>query len=216
MTTNLLKVTYGNENGNRSSARVHVIAHSPDGGERHIAHLTQGRVMQKTYPARAHHPPEEGGKWTEATYEVAEGAVFKVTVWRKPSFGLPTTAAFFLRSRATAPLWEARIPLLTNPDSALDVAVVSGRFDTLSLEEAEGLGCRVKPLFRPQFDADEVAEACSFVEIEKAVLAKAAVRATTYVTAEGKKEVRLEKRKLRRITLGRTKGNGNGGGNCNL
>lgn len=119
---------------------------------------------------------EVGGSMTAQSFIVAEGEILKFFVNRRPGAGkLPLTACQFIRVRETAALRCIEAKLLTDPKVTQPFAMIRGRFDLLTLEEAVALGVTVNPGFMRQFHPAN-AGACMTVALMQPEAAKAEVQ----------------------------------------
>lgn len=196
-----LTVTYGAENGSRSEAKLTPIVHPTNGGDGvHIASLPLVGPL-RTFAARSGLSTEEGGKWSQGTYSLEEGTIIRLTFWRKPSFGLPVNSSMLIRMRATGPFHKVACRFLNNPDSVLPVGNVSGRFDIITLADAQGMGAMIPGYLKRQFTDTEQQEAFTITVEEKEIAPKANVASVVYRNEEGQEEVRLVRKQVRRIRV---------------
>lgn len=96
----------------------------------------------------------ELGKWRSESFEVAEGSILKV-VGNRTAKGwgdAPRRLQKLIRVRAAAPLYKVSMHLSQLPGrGTLADANVYGRFDVITMEEAEIYGCRINPRFKHLF-----------------------------------------------------------------
>lgn len=161
----MLNITTGNCNYPTGSSKVHVFVvptRQFPGKEANIGMLFKEvqpafsairRINSTIVPAAPALAPTDAGKWTQSTYDVPEGLVLKV-------FGMTTSQGMqmrrmgnvLIRMRTGGALNRLAAVLAQHPKATLTRATIEGRFDILSLEQAEGLGVRVPPQYRMHFE----------------------------------------------------------------
>jgi len=73
------------------------------------------------------------GFWSDVDYSMPEGSIVKIFVSKRSGFGSPAQlGAIFIKMRKTAAYNKICIDSLRRPNSAIQEAVFSGRFDIIS------------------------------------------------------------------------------------
>lgn len=156
----LLHLTAGKENHRDKSAQIQAFLHV-EGKECPVfvaPRKTDGPLHDKvtqigTPQHRAARPgisTDIGGAWVTCNYEIADNTLIKLTVAKS----LPNNrrnCMLFILMRDNAPLNRITIPLRLNRFSVIDEAVIEGRFDVLTLEQAKQRGASVIPAFERMF-----------------------------------------------------------------
>jgi len=113
------------------------------------------KASMNRFPSRTNIKPVIGGEFWQSSFLLAEGEIIKIfatsTVgdnWLAPK----KTASIFLRMRAEAALTRIKIGVPHGvPDSATPDWYALGRFDVLSVDEADELGVAILENARSQF-----------------------------------------------------------------
>ncbi len=202
----IITTTTGNENFQTSYTKSYLFwipcRAEPEGKEIHLTYAAKGGLhgiekvgnMEATPAAPGYR--DEFGKWYRCTYEVPEGTVLKLFAMRKvaeQTAGRHQTAALLLHVRENAPMYRIGVRLTGNPRASFSNVYTEGRFDVLTLDEAESLGVRVLPSRRRQFQ--HVETLITLEEMSPAHEAAPVVQETT-VTLPGEAPVVI--RKVRR------------------
>lgn len=175
----LLNVMTGEETFPNASAKVHVFwtpQHNRRGKETHIGNASKEPTTGVSiiqHPRAMSAAPgylDELGKWTTATYDVPEGTLLKVFMQRSSGFGtMIVRANMFIQMRERAALRQVRARLTGDSRAQFQSAVIAGRFDVLSLDEAAALGAAVPPHFRRHFEQGMVDRACELQIMEEEI-----------------------------------------------
>ena len=100
-------------------------------------------------PSLANMPQERGGSLATAHYEIADGVILKVCSKRRLGWNSTLrSSVVFLRMRETAAYQSVKFHPARSNALAMDTLGVQGRFDIITLEEAEAFGARVNPATR--------------------------------------------------------------------
>jgi hypothetical protein len=196
----LINVTTGQENQSSGSAQVSVW-HTPRlPQQRHLkeAYLSgcaknvEYRDIATSFGAPAFMqavtgiPEEIGGRWVTQSYQIAEGEILKIFATRKGGYGQHKyTGNLLIGIREQAPLMRVRIPLLSTPKSTRGVADITGRFDILTLPEAQARGVYVPPQFAHLFEPESTEFLFETTELEPAVAPKKEVTVQVVTNTEG-------------------------------
>lgn len=156
----LISTTCGFENFETGSAKSYVFVVPTTEFKLKEAHI--GIVAKSGGPVRLAGSPEhypaapgmrdETGRWTRANYEVPEGLVLKVFMQRNGHFGsMRVMASQLLRMRNNAAYRKVGTILTGNPHAQFSRVWIEGRFDLLSVADAEQYGVLIPPHFRTGF-----------------------------------------------------------------
>lgn len=157
----------------------------------------KGKVSAWAEDARA-----DLGSWTQAVYDCAEGMVFKIFAHKHTGHGSRTyNVNQFIRVRKNAAYREIRVQLTNDTRSRFQYATIKGRFDILSLEDAEKRGVKTNPRFKHTFKKDDVNRVMEFIEIEAEKASPVIVRERV-IKRKGEKDIVIQKRiKVRQLNL---------------
>lgn len=135
-------------------------------------------------------PEAQGGGWTQRTLQAKEGLVLQLFGSRRARWNsLLSSSNAYIRMRSSAALRKLTIPTLQIPGhSELHEVTVEGRFDVLSLAEAEALGAIPNPLYRAAFAPEKFSYLFRETIIEGPIASREVLVATTVINAEGEAE----------------------------
>lgn len=139
------------------------------------------------------------GQWSTGSYDVREGAVLRLGLARREAAGsVQLSAAMLLRMRADAALVRVAVILTGHPRATMTRAIVEGRFDILSPQEAAAqLGVVTPPAYLPQFAPSLRSRAFEVVELERQRAAPAVQHRETVTNSDGQ-EVQVTTTRRRR------------------
>lgn len=205
----LLSTTTGEETVSDANSKVYLF-HSPKADESDLKEQAVSAVAkegvdflrrvgtQTVVSAVIGVYPEIGGQWWTTNYEIAEGEILKVYATKKHSWKrVHATACQFIRMRAAAPCHKLRVKLLgLGSKTRLKYATFTGRFDLLTLEEAQELGVKVNPAYHHTFIPGEVAKLFDVEVLEEALKPKDEIQTVVIDHGEGKKTTFQREEKL--------------------
>ena len=209
----LISSTTGNENWEHASAKCQLFF-TPTaafaGKEVPIWRLSKGDnpsvpVAQASTMRTAAAPGliDAFGFWNTSTYAIPEGVLLKLFAQRKNTSigaGGHLLGSMFLRARNDAPLIRVSVGLIGDSRAAFTAVHTEGRFDVMSLAEAEARGAIVSS-FRNQHDPD--VRATMFTVSELAGGVSAPVHESMEIeNSDGQRVVVREIRPRRAIDLG--------------
>lgn len=203
----LLTAITGSETWQGWSAKVHLF-HSPRRGQgrevhigiaardpaNNISYAQQGTAALARPGMRA-----ELGQWTNSTFDVPEGEVFKLFAQR--SSGPVRQANMFLQTRGEAALQRVVVRLSTHPQAAYSAVHIQGRFDLLSWEQARDMGIVVLPQFRPHFEPSVASRMFEVQVVEQAIRARPVVENRVVETTSGEEVIVPTRRRGRALKL---------------
>jgi hypothetical protein len=144
----------------------------------------------------------ELGVWTRCTYDVPEGTVLKIFAQRSGGFGeMRIQGQILIQLRAQAAYRRIGSVLTGNEKANLRHANTEGRFDILTLDDAERLGIDIPYHFRPAFDPSMVRRAFQITELEAAITPPVQVQTQQVTNSQGE-TVRVQTgRRVRALDL---------------
>lgn len=142
---------------------------------------------------------DAAGFFNQTTYEVPEGLILKVFATKKTPVSDGTrVGAVFIQTRADAALQRIEVVLNDHPGATITRAHIEGRFDVVSLEDAEKAGVRVLPMNRRTFFAESVKGLISRKVIAPETKAKPVVSTNVIQNSAGE-EVEVQTRASKRM-----------------
>jgi len=145
----------------------------------------------------------ELGTWMQCVYNVPEGMVLKIFAHMSQGHGRPMyNGAQFIRIRRTAAYRELRVALHAPMHARYQHAVIKGRFDLLTMEEAKGEGVDIDPRYTGQFRESMTAPLFSVVELEQEIASAVVVRKRAVKRRRGERVIVKKVRKARAFDLG--------------
>jgi len=146
------------------------------------------------FVARTNIQPDIGGRIFTQSWQFMDGEVLKVWAQRSTYGEVKSTGSIFLRLRSTGAFNELQVNVPKNiEDSKESNWWVRGRFDVLSVEEAEALGVAVLDSARYSFHADNTRKL--FKLVEKSPELKAAATFEKVKAAGSRKAILIQKRR---------------------
>lgn len=150
----------------------------------------QGSTVRRngtnTFKAASGNYIEDYGSWTNISYEVPERFIMKLFAKKNTGWGNRQIAAsVFLMARDTAAVRRIRFPLAQDQRWVLQHVETQGRFDILTLEEAETYGVTTSFVFRRFHAIEEVNRAFEITEIEPEIASRPILQTATVVTHDG-------------------------------
>jgi len=143
--------------------------------------------------------PEISGQTIVQYFAIAEGEILKMFVQVRLGWGkLPKTGNVLLRVRANAAHQVLKFAMIDHPDVAFHEATVEGRFDVLTVEEAEAFGVHVPKAFHSGFEKHNVDR----ILTERIVLCEELAPATKFeqkTISDGETSKVVTVRKRRRV-----------------
>jgi hypothetical protein len=141
------------------------------------------------------HPYAEGhayrddlGKWTQAVYQVPEGMMVKIFARKTPGFGRRIiNASMYICVRERAAYRQLNIALTGHTKARFTNAVIKGRFDILTLEQAVKRGAKVPAHFAHTFERAECDRIFAEQVLEAEIAPLGTVRERTLVRENGKR-----------------------------
>lgn len=137
------------------------------------------------------------GWFSQTSYQVPEGAIFKLFAMRKAG-GQQRIACIFIRSRAEAALCRFKVALTGYHRATMREAWVEGRFDHLSLAEAKALGVKVLPMYEKMFNPIVANAMISSMELSSQVRAAVVEEVRQVVNSDGQ-AVTVEQTRRKRM-----------------
>lgn len=146
-----------------------------------------------------------GGFWDFATFESAEGCLFKVFARQRRAWNsLIQQACVFIRPREGAAFRKIQIPTLQiSGKSRVQHAFVSGRFDLVTMQEAMDIDrVFIQPVFRPMFAEESVNASMTIEVLEREAESKPRIEAVAVQDKTGQTVAHVHvRRRNRRIRL---------------
>lgn len=177
----------------RTEGETHLFTAAKEGIFGIRKHSGGGRILA------AEGMTDAAGFFNQTTYDIPEGVLLKVFASKKPqASSQQRTGSLFLLAREHGPLQRVEVVLNDHPGATVTRCHVEGRFDILSLEDAEALGARVLPLNRRQFFAESVKGLLTRRQIAPELKAKTVVKTKVVQNTDGQ-EVKVQERASRRI-----------------
>ena len=207
----MLNTLTGQETWRSGTWKFHVfVMHSPlsDGPtkEESLAAAIKGtntgitRVRRNGSSPSQSNRKKELGYWTNNTYALPEGTILKIYGYRSaPVRGHRAfTVNQLVRMRADASYQKLSMTLSNNPEALHTEALVSGRFDIITADEAEGYGLRMHPRKRAMFDR-AVDSTLQVTVIEEGLPVSDVIEAKTVITEDGSEERVVTRRRRRAL-----------------
>jgi hypothetical protein len=180
----------GEVNLTSASAKAYIF-HTPHAGgrgveERHLGLaakspqtspvIRQVSPFPQCTPSVHGYPKDIGGQMIRMTYDIAEGEILKIFAMRRPGAGkVGVSCAQFIRVREGAALHTIAAKLLTDATVVEPFARFTGRFDLLTLEQAQAFGVVINPKFASMFLPNLVAHVME-VSIDAPAIQQATIR----------------------------------------
>jgi len=162
-----------------------------------IRHTSRG---QHHAYAEGHAYRDDLGKWTNNIYAVPEGMLIKVFARKSPGFGRRIiTASLFICIREAAAFRELKVSLTQHPKARFQEAIIKGRFDVLTRDQAINRGAKIQAHFAHTFDKEECDKIFSCTLLEAEVEPMSIVRERIVKRANGETAVILTNKKSRAI-----------------
>ena len=141
-----------------------------------------------------------GGRFIQASYDVAEEHILKVFTKIKQGYGkMDKLANFFIRVREEAAYRSLKINTLTNVSVLFRTASIEGCFDILTLDEALAEGIKVKQEFRRLYAQESVerilSESNVLVKEKSPPTKKKVVQVVDHATGEVVNVVKAKRRR---------------------
>lgn len=211
---NLIETMYGQELFDTANCKVSVFAvpckiFNTFQNEMHLESACKKNEIplnknshQGRFSAWAEEARSDLGAWNKATYDVADGMIFKIFVHKHMGLGERTyNVCQFIRARKEAAFRELKIRLSNHPKARFQNAVIKGRFDLLSLEEAVKQGVKVNAAFKHTFNPSDVERIIEVTVLEKEKAPTSIVRERVARNSSGEKIVVHTKRRVRAFEL---------------
>lgn len=213
---NLIEVMYGKELFDRANCSVHVLV-TPCNlfnsflSEMHIESAARKQdipvernAFHGQYSAWGEDARSDLGKWTKASYDVADGMLIKIWVHKTTGFGNRIiNVSQFIRPRKDAAFREIKVILTRHPKSRFEFATIKGRFDLISLEDAKKRGAKINSRFEYTFNPDDFAAVTQCTELEPEKAPSALIRETKVRKRNGETVVVRRRRVARALNLGK-------------
>jgi hypothetical protein len=146
-------------------------------------------------PSIGNIPPDIGGQMASATYEVVDGTIIKLMAKRRVGGWnqVMQIACTFLQFRDGAAYRHLKFYPVRDNALSMDFLGVEGRFDVITLEQAEALGAELNPMTR------KMAQLHDESMFDIITLAEEETPAATMVPVEGSERMRPVIKRKRRI-----------------
>lgn len=148
-------------------------------------------------PSLSDMPAEIGGQFGQGTYQIRDGVILKIVCKKRVGWAATMkTAVQFIKVRENAAMRQLKFTPQPSNALAMDWLGVQGRFDVISLLEAEAFGAMINPAARKLSELTDN-ELIEITTIEPEIVAPVAMVA---VGNEGKLMPTLKRRrKIRKV-----------------
>lgn len=210
---NLIEVMYGKELFDNKSCQVSVLAvpcktfntfkeaHIESAARKDDCPITRNQFHGQT-SAWAEDARSDLGKWTKASYDCPDGIILKIWVHKFSGYGQRIiNASQLIRPRKDAAFRELKIQLSGHSKARYQYAIIKGRFDVLTLEQAKERGVKLNSRFEYTFKSSEVAKVMEVKILEKERGPSVKVRERTVRNKSGETVVIQKRRVVRALDL---------------